>query len=331
MTATVNIRFGNLFDGPSDLIVLPCSTGGTVTGLVAQSLATYDIPFPPRDMKLGEVEIVAFEGAENIAQFVAFAASVSGNMSTLKAIAEIGRSLGEFTKRDKSVRAIAAPLLGAGAGGLQGEDVVEAFRTGFSKTAVDGAVLTISVLQRGLFDSLLHARPVRSENAGPQVRAGAPHRVFISHTSKSAIDIEWVKHLADFLIKQGIQARLDRLHLRRGMDLPQWMCNELAMASKVVVICDEAYKEKADGRSGGVGWETMIIQGDIAKLPPDSTKYQVVVRCEDMDQGTPLYLKTKFAFHVPPSADMDAFRADLVRELLDLPLDHQVEIREFSL
>jgi hypothetical protein len=55
------------------------------------------------------------------------------------------------------------------------------------------------------------------------------------------------------------------------MDLQQWMCNELSMARKVVVVCDESYKQKADGRLGGVGWETMIIQGDIANLPPDST------------------------------------------------------------
>jgi hypothetical protein len=48
------------------------------------------------------------------------------------------------------------------------------------------------------------------------------------------------------------------------MDLQQWMSNELSMADKVLVVCDEVYKRKADGRLGGVGWETMIIQGDIA-------------------------------------------------------------------
>jgi hypothetical protein len=62
--------------------------------------------------------------------------------------------------------------------------------------------------------------------------------VFISHTSKTEDAVEWVKSLALYLIEQGIQARLDRFHLRRGMDLPQWMCNELALAKKVIVVCD---------------------------------------------------------------------------------------------
>jgi hypothetical protein len=40
------------------------------------------------------------------------------------------------------------------------------------------------------------------------------------------------------------------------MELPQWMCNELDLADKVVIVSDEAYAEKADGHLGGVGWET---------------------------------------------------------------------------
>ncbi len=154
--------------------------------------------------------------------------------------------------------------------------------------------------------------------------------MFISHTSKTTEATEWVKSLALYLIDQGIQARLDKFHLRRGMDLPQWMCNELALANKVVVVCDETYKQKADGRLGGVGWETMIIQGDISNLPPDSTKYQVVVRAVDMDKGLPAYLKTRYAFHAPDAVADQAFREELVKELLDLPIDPTLETREFA-
>ena len=115
------------------------------------------------------------------------------------------------------------------------------------------------------------------------------------------------------------------------MDLPQWMCNELAMAHKVIVVCDETYKQKADGRLGGVGWETMIIQGDVANLPPDSTKYQVVVRSEDINKGLPMYLKTKYAFHARPSDRSNAFRDELVHELLDLPVDERLEANQFTI
>jgi hypothetical protein len=131
MANQVRLRLGNLFDGPSDLIVLPCSTVGTVTGLVARRLAHYDIPHPREGMQLGEVEFMLFEGAENIAQFVAFAASVVNRTSSVEAICAIGSAIGGFTEQQSAVRAVAAPLLGAGAGGLQSEKVVSALRQGF--------------------------------------------------------------------------------------------------------------------------------------------------------------------------------------------------------
>lgn len=48
-----------------------------------------------RRMELGEVEFLPFEGAENIAQFVGFAASVKSHDSTLRATREIrNRAIG---------------------------------------------------------------------------------------------------------------------------------------------------------------------------------------------------------------------------------------------
>lgn len=325
MANQVKLRLGNLFDGPSDLIVLPCSTSGTVTGFVARNLAHYDIPHPREGMELGEVEFMPFEGAENIAQFVAFAASVDRMTSTVEAICAIGGVIGGFTKQQPAVRAVAAPLLGAGAGGLQSEKVVSALRQGFEQAASIDSCLTISVLHRDLYERL---RANRRSIVG---RGHPSPRVFISHTSRTKEEEDWTVHLALYLVEKGIQVRLDKFHLRRGMDLAQWMCNELALAGRVVIVSNEAYKAKADGRSGGVGWETMIIQGDIARLPPESTKYQVIVRAECLDDGLPLYLKTRYVFHAKPSDRSDSFREELVKELLDLPLDERLESRDFYL
>ena len=216
-------------------------------------------------------------------------------------------------------------MLGAGAGGVKSELVAAALREGFGKSAAPDAILAIHVLHQEIYDRLKGNRRIILG------KVKDPIRVFISHTSKTPEATEWVKSLALYLIEQGIQARLDGFHLRRGMDLQQWMCNELSMAHKVIVVCDEAYKQKADGRLGGVGWETMIIQGDIAGLPPDSTKYQVVVRAPEIDKGLPLYLRTRYAFHVPGPLQDQAFRQELVKELLDLPIDPTLETREFAL
>lgn len=325
MAPSVKIKLGNLFDGASDLIVLPCSTVGTITGFVARSLSRYSIPHPSAGMELGQVEILPFEGGENIAQFVAFAVSVKGRASSPSAIEKIGFTLGEFTKKESAVRIISAPLLGAGAGGLLSETVVSALKKGFVNSANENATLFVYVLHQDVFN---HLRDNRAREDDKQKKSP---RVFVSHTSKTDEAIEWVKNLALFLIDNGIQARLDKFHLRRGMDLHQWMCNELSLAEKVVIVCDETYKLKADGRLGGVGWETMIIQGDIANLPPDSTKYQIIIRTEDIKKGIPLYLSTKYVFHAPPSNKENSFQSELLRELLDLPLDDRIEAKEFSI
>lgn len=325
MTARVKLRLGNLFDGPADLIILPCSTSGTITSFVASALVNYSIPLPRNNMALGAVDVHPFKGAQKIAQFVAYAASVRGHSSSIEAIESIGREIGKFTQSNPGVRQVSAPLLGAGAGGLQSEAVVAALRSGFTQSAAEDATLIIHVLQDALYERLKQNRPV----AGRPREKEAP-RVFISHTSKTKPSEEWVETLATFLLEQGIQARLDRFHLRRGMDLPQWMCNELALAHKVIVICDEAYKQKADGRLGGVGWETMIIQGDMATLPPESTKYQIVVRAADIERGLPMYLRTKFAFHAPGSDLEESFREELLKELLDLSKVPATNLAEFS-
>ena len=160
MEATVRLRLGDLFDGPADLVALPCSTVGTITGFVARSLVHYSIPHPRVGMALGDVEILPFDGADNIAQYVAFAASVKGSASSPAAIEQIGAALGEFTQSHQAVRTVSAPLLGAGAGGLQSEKVVAALVRGFTSTAEPTAVLVIHVLHKDVYERLKGNRQV---------------------------------------------------------------------------------------------------------------------------------------------------------------------------
>jgi hypothetical protein len=142
-------------------------------------------------------------------------------------------------------------------------------------------------------------------------------RVFVSYSHTSPEHEEWVKRLGTFLRDSGIDARLDIWNLRHGMDLPQFMTNELALAERVIIISDEKYAEKADGRVGGVGWETMIVQGDIASQPPDNTKYLVIVHSKSVEAGLPRYLKTKFVIHWPDATFDEKNKQTLLRELYD--------------
>jgi hypothetical protein len=309
----VQLKMGNMFDGPSDLIVLPCSTSGTITPFVRDRLAHHKIPFPKPGMKLGDVSIMPFKGGEHIAQYVGFAASVKADWSSETAIHRIGAILGQQTKKKSTIRRVSAPLLGAGAGRLPAETVVRAMSAGFKSSAHRDACLVIHVLQENLFKVLSvssvplylkgskHYRRKSGvhilRDSGVSALPKKPLRVFISYCHSTQKHEKWVENIGVFLRKSGIEARLDIWHLRRGMDLPQFMTNELALAQRVILISDEKYAEKADGRLGGVGWETMIVQGDMATLPANSTKYLVIVRTKEIQKGLPKYLRTKFVIH----------------------------------
>lgn len=320
MTAFVRLKLGDLFDGPADLIVLPCSTGGTITRFVANRLLEYTIPRPKPGLELGEVEFMPFTGAENIAQYVAFAASVLSMTSKPDAIQKIGCALGRFSSENESVREISAPLLGAGAGGLDSETVVESLSEGFRETAANGAVLTIHILHKSVYDRVTRGGTPQ-EKPTPKAPTAKPVRVFISYSGTSDRHKKWVADLGTYLRANGIDARLDQWHLRKGMDLPQWMTNELSMAERVIIISDARYSERADGRSGGVGWETMLIQGDMSNLPPQSTKYLVIVREDSFDSGVPRYLKTRFCIHWRSESDEGTLRNDVLKELYNLSLE----------
>lgn len=121
-------------------------------------------------------------------------------------------------------------------------------------------------------------------------------RVFISYTGIDINNRNWVKNLASRLRSSGINARLDMFHLKPGQDLPQWMTNELIMADKVLLICDKYYAEKADNRDGGVGWETMIIQGDMLSRQ-EQDKYIAILRDSNIDQSLPIYVKSRYALN----------------------------------
>lgn len=154
--AFVKLRFGDLFSEPADLIVLPCTTGGTVSQFVSDHLQAFHIPKPRYGMQLGEVDIKPFKGADNIAQFVGFAASVEGMMgySSLDAIMEAGKTLGLAATSSQAIRNLSTPILGVGFGGLEGESALKALSSGFKETATEDSVLSIFTLDRDLFTSL---------------------------------------------------------------------------------------------------------------------------------------------------------------------------------
>jgi hypothetical protein len=316
MPAIVQVKLGDMFNGPTDLIVLPCSTDGTITSFVYERLRYYNIPLPKRNFTVGEIQFMDFPGGENVAQIIAFAASVEHNHSSEKGIQRIGEELGRYVSLNSNIQVVSAPLLGSGAGGLNTFESLVALQKGFLTTAPSTSKLVVYALHQMVFNQL-------KQSFYPKVAKGEsrenrkPIRVFISWTRTNEAHEKWADSLYGFLKENGVNARIDVKHLKLGMDLPQFMANELQLADKVLILSNEQYAQKANGQIGGVGWETMLIQGDMLKKPSNSTRYVTVVRAENIHDGLPLYLQSKYVLHCKSSTNENSLKQELLKAILE--------------
>lgn len=140
-------RMGNIFEGSSDLTVLPCSSKGTVSTATRRWLELFGLPNPQElqpNFKLGQISsVIPFTGPAQVTKFVVFAASVQNDHSTEDVIESIAKAVGELTRANPDIRIVETPLLGTGAGGMKAEFSTRALARGFSATSSSDAVLYI--------------------------------------------------------------------------------------------------------------------------------------------------------------------------------------------
>ena len=89
-------------------------------------------------------------------------------------------------------------------------------------------------------------------------------KIFISYSwSKDALAL--VLDLANRLVSHGVDVVLDKWDLKEGNDKYKFMerCVDDPSITKVLIICDKAYAQKANDRTGGVGDETVIISSEV--------------------------------------------------------------------
>jgi len=157
MGAQIELVRGDMFDGPSDLVVIPCSTLPSITWFVAEHLQSFRIPGPQDEMEPGEVTFADLRRASNIAQVAAYAASVrAGRGSSSSIIEQIGQRLGTYAADNPWLGQISCPLLGTGAGMLEPTEAARAIAAGFLATAPERALLRLFVLE-DTADSIGHS------------------------------------------------------------------------------------------------------------------------------------------------------------------------------
>ena len=147
-------------------------------------------------------------------------------------------------------------------------------------------------------------------------------KVFISYAWSTEDHQAWVKELVDRLLSDGIDVQFDKYDLRDGHDATVFMESMVTSpdVSKVLLVSDKVYAEKADSRKGGVGTETQIISKDVY----DNTKQEKFIpllceRDEDGEPYLPTFLKSRVYIDFSKDDNFETSYDRLIRNLHGKP------------
>ena len=144
-------------------------------------------------------------------------------------------------------------------------------------------------------------------------------KVFISYSWSSA---ERVKELAERLIHDGIDILIDIADLKEGQDKYAFMekCVTDETVTKVLMICDKSYADKANERKGGVGDETVIISAEVyGKVRQEKFIPVIFERDENGNEHCPAYLKSRIYIDLSEGENYEKNYESLLRNLHNKP------------
>ena len=148
-------------------------------------------------------------------------------------------------------------------------------------------------------------------------------KLFISYCWSNIDHEQWIINLATELRESGVDVLLDKWDLKEGHDAVAFMEQMVTNPDikKVLIVCDEKYAAKADGRAGGVGTETQIISKEVYENQSQE-KFVAVVSKKD-DNGKPFlptYYKSRIYIDLSAADRYIANFERLLRWVFDKPL-----------
>lgn len=145
-------------------------------------------------------------------------------------------------------------------------------------------------------------------------------KIFISYSWSSD---EIVVPLAQRLVSHGVEVVLDKWDLKEGQDKYAFMeqCVNDPEITKVLIICDKKYADKANARIGGVGDETVIISSEVyGKM--NQEKF-IPILAEKDDEGNPYvptYIKSRIYIDLSDAERYEDEYEKLLRNIYEKPL-----------
>jgi len=156
-------------------------------------------------------------------------------------------------------------------------------------------------------------------------------KLFISYSWSNPEHEQWVITLATRLRESGVDAILDKWDLKEGYDSISFMEQMVTdpTITKVAIISDKTYADKADGRAGGVGTETQIISREVYEKQNQS-KFVAVLPTKDESGKAylPAYYKGRIYIDLSEPERYAENFDKLLRWIYDKPLHIKPELGE---
>ena len=150
-------------------------------------------------------------------------------------------------------------------------------------------------------------------------------RVFISYSHDSPEHSERVLALSNRLLELGVDAELDRYHVRPPQGWPHWCEEQLRpeTSSFVVVVCTPTYRARVENRVGadegrGVYWEGAILYNYLYNAKRNSRFIPVLLK-DAPETAIPVPLDGHTRYRIRAFEFSDPDFKELYRELTGQP------------
>lgn len=154
-------------------------------------------------------------------------------------------------------------------------------------------------------------------------------KLFISYSWTNPQHEQWVIALATELRESGVDVILDKWDLKEGHDAIVFMEKMVSdpEVRKVLLVCDETYARKSDGRAGGVGTESQIISKEVYENTSQDKFVAVVTQKDENGKPyVPTYYKSRIHIDLSEPDSYTQNFEQLLRWIFDKPLYIKPEI-----
>lgn len=143
--------------------------------------------------------------------------------------------------------------------------------------------------------------------------------VFISYSWDSPEHKRWVHHLGTQLMAKGIDVTLDQWATRYGGDLHRFMINGISESDRVLVICTPQYVQKSKLKSGGVAFESQVVNHELYQNT-GTEKFIPIMRVKyDQETGKGFFIGSRLYIDFTDDTSFESALEELWREIHNMP------------